>query len=97
MESALNATGGEEVTPVDPRIHGAPVLDRMGQTFDSFAPAAGQGRALTAFRLELSRIGANNRAIGTDLGFSIVSRPCWAQTLRSSEAGRLRPLREFKR
>jgi hypothetical protein len=89
MESALNATGGEEVTPVDPRIHGAPVLDRMGQTFDSFAPAAGQGRALTAFRLELS--------IGTDLGFSIASYPCWAQTLRSSEAGRLRPLREFKR
>ena len=90
MESALNSTGGEEVTPVDPRIHGAPVLDRMGQTFDSFAPAAGQGRALTAFRLELS-------IAHGDLGFSIASHPCWAQTLRSSEAGRLRPLREFKR
>ena len=64
-------------------------LHRDGQTFDKFAPAGRPGPGRTAFRLELS--------IGTDLGFSIASRPCWAQTLRSSEAGRLRPLREFKR
>jgi hypothetical protein len=31
------------ITKHDPSIHGAPVLDPMGQTFDSFGPAAGEG------------------------------------------------------
>jgi hypothetical protein len=29
------------IIPVDPSIHDAPVLDRIGQTFDSFGQAIG--------------------------------------------------------
>jgi hypothetical protein len=82
--------------PVDPSIHDAPVLDRIGQTFDSFGPAAGKDQPVEAFDPQLRELAESIAHSARPVLFASITSLLLANC-DTSQGMSFETLREFNR